>query len=124
MSIETNPEEIAVNYRYRKRLNRDRAKIAFACALCTIALGAGFGGYLYYGSYYAVGWHTHDNETYYISSETKERVKGYQLIDNTCYLFDNEGNIVKDGWHTYRGDKYYVEDGIIQRGQIKIKGEE
>ena len=31
---------------------------------------------------------------------------------------------ILDGWHTYRGDKYYVEDGIIQRGQIKIDGEE
>ena len=86
MSIAVDPEQIAVNYRYRKRLKRDRAKIAFACALCTIALGAGFGGYLYYGSYYAAGWHTHDNNTYYIDSKTMERVKGYQIIDNTCCL--------------------------------------
>ena len=93
MSIAVDPEQIAVNYRYRKRLRRDRAKIAFACALCTIALGAGFGGYLYYGSYYAAGWHTHDNNTYYIYSKTMELFKGYQIIDNTCYLFDSKGNI-------------------------------
>ena len=124
MSIGADTEEMVVNYRYRKTLRRDKAKIAFACALCTVMLGGAFGGYLYYGSYYAAGWHTHDNKTYYIKSDTMERVKGYQIIDNTCYLFDNSGVVVKDGWHTYRGDKYYVKDGIIQRGKIEIDGQD
>lgn len=29
-----------------------------------------------------------------------------------------------DGWHKYRGDTYYVKDGVVQRGKMKIKGEE
>lgn len=29
-----------------------------------------------------------------------------------------------DGWHKYRGDTYYVKDGVVQRGKLKIKGEE
>lgn len=42
-------------------------------AACTIVMGAGFGGYLYYGAYYASGWHTHDGSTYYIVKETGKR---------------------------------------------------
>ena len=44
-----------------------------AAVACTIVMGAGFGGYLYYGAYYASGWHTHDGSTYYIVKETGEK---------------------------------------------------
>ena len=74
--------------RYNEVLKSDKKKMIAAAAACTIVMGAGFGGYLYYGAYYASGWHTHDGSTYYIVKETGEKALGYQIIDNTCYLFD------------------------------------
>jgi hypothetical protein len=45
------------------------------------------------------------------------------MIDNTCYLFDDEGIILEPGWHDFRGDTYYLgKDGIIQRGTVEVDG--
>ena len=92
--------------------------------ICTAAVGVVFSGHLIYQSYYSAGWHTHSEGTYYISPETNDRVTGYQIIDNTCYLFDDDGIILPPGWHDFRGDTYYLgEDGVIQRGTVEIDGE-
>ena len=115
--------ESASESRFAKNSRKSRRKITAAAAVITVGVGAGFGGYLYYGSYYASGWHTHDNATYYISKETGQKVVGYQIIDNTCYIFDESGNMLLDGWYTYRGDKYYLKDGIVVRGTLEIDGE-
>lgn len=123
MSINSNEGNDFCN-RYNEVLKSDKKKMIAVAAACTIVMGAGFGGYLYYGAYYASGWHTHDGSTYYIVKETGEKALGYQIIDNTCYLFDDKGNAMADGWHKYRGDTYYVKDGVVQRGKMKIKGEE
>ena len=123
MSINSNEGNDFCN-RYNEVLKSDKKKMIAVAAACTIVMGAGFGGYLYYGAYYASGWHTHDGSTYYIVKETGEKALGYQIIDNTCYLFDDKGNAMADGWHKYRGDTYYVKDGVEQRGIMKIKGEE
>ncbi len=102
---------------------RRNAANMLSALICTAAVGIGFSGHLIYKSYYAVGWHTHSEGTYYISPETHERVTGYQMIDNTCYLFDDEGIILPAGWQKFRGDTYYLgDDGIIQRGTIEIDG--
>ena len=42
------------------------------------------------GSYYS-GWFTINGETYYMSPETYEPVTGYQFIEDTGYLFSDEG---------------------------------
>ena len=123
MSINSNEGNDFCN-RYNEVLKSDKKKMIAVAAACTIVMGAGFGGYLYYGAYYASGWHTHDGSTYYIIKETGEKALGYQIIDNTCYLFEDKGNAMADGWHKYRGDTYYVKDGVVQRGKMKIKGEE
>ena len=94
-----------------------------AALVSTAVVGLGFTGYLVYQSFYSVGWHTHAEGTYYISPETNERVTGYQIIDNSCYLFDDNGIILPPGWHDFRGDTYYIgSDGIIQRGTVEVDG--
>ncbi|MBR1384749.1 MAG: cell wall-binding protein, partial [Ruminococcus sp.] len=118
----------------RRRYIPDRAaKIArirkagndLAAIIATGVVGLGFAAYLYYDSYYSAGWHTHAEGTYYIYKDTGERATGYQIIDNTCYLFDVNGIVMEPGWQTFRGDTYYLgKDGTIQRGIIKIDGEE
>ena len=50
MSVNKNNDKIFEN-RYNKILNRDKKKIIAAAAVCTIVMGAGFGGYLYYGNH-------------------------------------------------------------------------
>ena len=111
--------------RIKKLSSRRRVSNAITALICTVAVGVGFTGYLYYMSYYSQGWHTHKEGTYYILKETGERATGYQIIENTCYLFDDDGLILPSGWHEFRGDKYYVgSDGVIQRGVVTIDGEE
>ena len=107
------------------RIARERsAKNTLAAFICTAVVGAGFSGYLYYQSYYAAGWHTHADGTYYISKETGEKDTGYQMIDNMCYLFDDKGYILPPGWQDFRGDTYYLgKNGVIQRGTIEVDGE-
>ena len=99
------------------------AQNALTAFICTAVVGAGFSGYLYYQSFYAAGWHTHSEGTYYISKETGEKVTGYQMIDNMCYLFDDAGFILPPGWHDFCGDTYYLgKNGVIQRGTVEIDG--
>ena len=78
MSINSNEGNDFCN-RYNEVLKSDKKKMIAAAAACTIVMGAGFGGYLYYGAYYASGWHTHDGSTYYIVKETGEKALGYQI---------------------------------------------
>ena len=97
---------------------------AFTALICSGAVGLCFGGYLVYCSFYAPGWHTHKEGTYYIDRHTKERVTGYQVIDNVVYLFDDDGIIMEPGWQKFMDDTYYLsKDGIVQRGTIEIDGE-
>lgn len=102
-----------------------KASNTLLALVSTGVIGLGFAGYLYYSNFYAAGWHNNSKGTYYIFKDTKERATGYQIIDNTCYLFDDDGQIMTPGWHDFRGDTYYLgNDGIIQRGRITIDGEE
>ena len=54
MSINSNEGNDFCN-RYNEVLKSDKKKMIAVAAACTIVMGAGFGGYLYYGAYYASG---------------------------------------------------------------------
>ena len=108
-----------------KRISSKRRRQMIAVsAVCTVAVGGAFGGYLYYGAVYAPGWHTSDDGTYYIEKESKERATGMQLINNSTYLFDDNGYILT-GWQEYDGEKYYLDkSGVLQKGRVEIDGQE
>ncbi len=49
--------------------------------------------------------------------------KGWQYIDNTWYLYDDEGNMLY-GWQEVKGVKYYLDpdSGAMQTGWVKLDG--
>ncbi|MBR6101229.1 MAG: hypothetical protein IKP95_02280 [Ruminococcus sp.] len=108
----------------RRFERRTRAKATAGAIICTAAIGLFAGAWLFYDSYYSAGWHTHSGETYYILPENGARATGMQMINNTSYLFSDEG-VLLSGWQEYEGGKYYVDaSGVVQKGRVTIDGEE
>ena len=106
------------------RTSRSKFNAVLAAAASSAVIGIGFGAYFYYNATYSPGWHTKDEGTYYIVQSTKERAVGLKLISNSSYLFDEDGYILT-GWQEYNGNTYYFDQsGVMQKGIIKIDGEE
>ena len=77
-----------------KKININESNLKRTVVICTVIMGLVFGGYLFYGSNYASGWHTtFFGKTFYVFAETGERAVGLHDINNSSYLFDEDGYI-------------------------------
>ena len=90
---------------------------------CSGAVGGGFAGYFYYRSNYSDGWHTDKNGNRFYILDDGVRAVGYNTINNSDYIFSEEGYTLS-GWQEYEGYTYYLDSsGVIQRGETEIDGE-
>lgn len=62
------------------------------------------------------GWHKTDSDRAYYVKSDGQKARGYQLIEDKAYLFDEDGRIVSEpGWYNKHGEKdeagsdYYCE---------------
>ncbi|MBP3270836.1 MAG: cell wall-binding protein [Ruminococcus sp.] len=93
-------------------------------AFSTAAIGLGMALYLNYSLTSSPGWHNDENGAYYIVRSTHERAVGLKMINNSSYLFDENG-ILQTGWQEYGGNTYYFDKyGTMLKGVVKIDGEE
>ena len=80
-----------------------RLGIAAVSAVSAAVIGTGLVFYFYYDSTFSPGWHTKEEGTYYIVPSTHERAVGMKLVDNSTYLFDENGYILT-GWQDFEGN--------------------